>query len=285
VKAAATIGPGTISTGTLPSTGSGVERDRATTKTYAAGASLLPDPRRPLRRLTKARPISRAFTHVMVIGLVAFSSAFAIGAAGSSTTLDLVASARGAAAVEQSLDRTARFELIPGSTGPDPDLSRAVPRFEPTAAPTPLPTPVAPPPTPAPRAAAKAPAARPQVVVGTGVLAWPVAGGSISQYFSSWHPAIDIAAPYGTAVVAADGGVVTWAGWRNNGGGLVVQIDHGNGIVTTYNHLGSMWVGPGQTVAKGEGIAAVGCTGLCTGPHVHFETIVGGVIVNPLRYL
>jgi len=121
--------------------------------------------------------------------------------------------------------------------------------------------------------------------VGSGQLAWPVPGGTISQYFSSYHPAIDIAAPYGTTVVAADGGVVTWAGWRNNGGGLVVQIDHGNGIVTVYNHLGSIWVGPGQAVAKGEGIAGVGCTGLCTGPHVHFETIVGGVIVNPLRYL
>jgi murein DD-endopeptidase MepM/ murein hydrolase activator NlpD len=78
---------------------------------------------------------------------------------------------------------------------------------------------------------------------------------------------------------------VTWAGWRNNGGGLVIAIDHGNGISTVYNHLGSIWVAPGQVVSKGEGIAAVGCTGICTGPHVHFETIVGGVLVNPLRYL
>ena len=254
----------------------------------------MPDPRRPLRRLTKSRPISRVFAHVVVIGLVAFSSAFAIGAAGgiTSTAVDgllslaLVDHARGAAAAEQSLDRTARFELIPDPTRADPDLLRAVPRFEPSAAPTPLPTPVPlPAATPAPRAAAKAPVSRPQVVVGSGVLGWPVPGGSISQYYSSWHPAIDIAAPYGTTVVAADGGVVIWAGWRNNGGGLVVQIDHGNGIVTGYNHLGSIWVGPGQAVAKGEGVAAVGCTGLCTGPHVHFETIVGGSIVNPLRYL
>jgi len=232
----------------------------------------------------------------VVIGLVAFSSAFAIGAAGGSTSssspetgllsLDLVARARGAAVGEQSFDRTARFELLPDPTAPDPDLSRAVPRFEPPPAPTPLPTPVAPPaPTAAPRPAAKAPAATSQVVVGSGVLGWPVPGGSISQYFSSWHPAIDIAAPYGTTVVAADAGVVTSAGWRNNGGGLVLQIDHGNGIITVYNHLGSIWVGPGQAVAKGQGIAAVGCTGICTGPHVHFETIVGGVVVNPLRYL
>ena len=75
--------------------------------------------------------------------------------------------------------------------------------------------------------------------------------------------------------MASDGGVVTWAGWRNNGGGLVVAIDHGNGIHTVYNHLGTIFVGPGQAVGKGQAIAAVGCTGLCTGPHVHFEVIVG----------
>jgi murein DD-endopeptidase MepM/ murein hydrolase activator NlpD len=255
----------------------------------------LPDPRRPLRRLTQARSLSRAFTHVMVIGLVAFSSAFAIGAASGSSsttigssggllTLDFVSRARGAASGDQPSDRVSRFELVPDPVQPEPDITRSVPRYEPTPAPTPLPTPVAPPtPTPQPE---PAPAYTPQVVVvGSGQLAWPVPGGTISQYFSSYHQAIDIAAPYGTTVVASDAGVVTWAGWRNNGGGLVVQVDHGNGIVTVYNHLGSIWVGPGQAVAKGEGIAAVGCTGLCTGPHVHFEVIVGGVLVNPLRYL
>jgi murein DD-endopeptidase MepM/ murein hydrolase activator NlpD len=118
-----------------------------------------------------------------------------------------------------------------------------------------------------------------------GALQWPVPGGSISQYFHSGHLAIDIAAPYGTTVVAAEAGVVTSAGWRNNGGGYVVEIDHGNGMHSVYNHLGSIWVGVGQAVARGEGIAAVGCTGMCTGPHVHFEVIVNGVIVNPLRYL
>jgi murein DD-endopeptidase MepM/ murein hydrolase activator NlpD len=123
------------------------------------------------------------------------------------------------------------------------------------------------------------------VVRGTGVLAWPVPGGTITTYYSSAHLAIDIAAPYGSKVIAADDGVVTWTGWRNNGGGLVVAIDHGNGISTVYNHLGSIWVSLGQVVSKGEGIAAVGCTGMCTGPHVHFETVVGGVFANPLRYL
>jgi murein DD-endopeptidase MepM/ murein hydrolase activator NlpD len=56
-------------------------------------------------------------------------------------------------------------------------------------------------------------------------------------------------------------------------------------MTTVYNHLGSIWVSPGQAVARGQGIGGVGCTGICTGPHVHFEVIVGGYKVNPLRYL
>jgi murein DD-endopeptidase MepM/ murein hydrolase activator NlpD len=115
-------------------------------------------------------------------------------------------------------------------------------------------------------------------------LAWPVPGGSVSQYFHAGHLAIDIAAPYGNQVVAAQSGIVTWAGWRNNGGGFVVSIDHGNGMRTTYNHLGAVWVSAGQWVGAGQLIAPVGCTGICTGPHVHFEVVVNGVIDNPLRY-
>lgn len=116
-------------------------------------------------------------------------------------------------------------------------------------------------------------------------LVWPVPGGSITQYFNAGHLALDIAAPYGSQVVASQAGTVTWAGWRNNGGGIVVSIDHGNGMTTVYNHLGSAWVSPGQYVGAGQGIAGVGCTGMCTGPHVHYEVIVNGVFDNPLRYL
>ena len=145
--------------------------------------------------------------------------------------------------------------------------------------------------TPIPLVAANgapvAPAAvvQPEPVAGVGALLWPVSGGSISQYFHAGHLALDIAAPAGNAVVAAAGGTVIYAGWMNNGGGNVVSIDHGNGMQTVYNHLGSFAVGPGAYVAPGQIIAYVGCTGMCTGPHVHFEVIVGGVIVNPLRYL
>ncbi len=173
-----------------------------------------------------------------------------------------------------------RFELDPQPEAPaDPLLERRGPAEIPEAAP--LPTPVAPPAPPAPRKAY----VKPEQIVGTGQLAWPLAGGKITTYYSSYHKALDIAAPAGSPVMASAAGVVTWAGWKNNGGGLVIAIDHGNGIVTLYNHLGSIWVAAGTTVAAGQGIAAVGCTGVCTGPHVHFEVIVGGVIVNPLRYL
>ena len=243
-----------------------------------------------VRRLTLARPASRAVTHFAVIGLVAFATAFGFAAtrpaasadldSASLLPFDLVARVRGADPAAFSA-RSTSFELHPDPNRPDPMLQRRVVLAPPSA----LPTPVAPPPrAPDPPAVgavgsvAVAPPApvNPPHVVGTGVLGWPVLNGDITTYFSSWHLAIDIAAPYGTTVMASDGGVVTWAGWRNNGGGLVVEIDHGNGIHTVYNHLGTVFVGPGQAVGKGQAIAAVGCTGLCTGPHVHFEVIVGG---------
>ncbi|HYN63924.1 MAG TPA: M23 family metallopeptidase [Candidatus Limnocylindrales bacterium] len=254
----------------------------------------MPDPQRPLRGLTHARSLSRAVTHVAVIGLVAFASAVGIaeargqapGSADSTTDLlpfDLVSRARGAPAASQA-GRSSSFELRADPNQPDPLARRDMQALS-TPLPTALPTPVAPPaPAPDLPMAVAAPVSAP-TVRGTGVLGWPVPGGSITTYFSSAHPAIDIAAPYGSTVIAADSGVVIWAGWRNNGGGLVVAVDHGNGISSVYNHLGSIWVAPGQVVSKGEGIAAVGCTGICTGPHVHLETIVGGVLVNPLRYL
>ena len=62
-------------------------------------------------------------------------------------------------------------------------------------------------------------------------------------------------------------------------------IDHGNGMQTVYNHLGSLWVSSGAYVTAGQGIAAVGCTGICTGPHVHFEVRVRGAAVDPMTGL
>ena len=119
---------------------------------------------------------------------------------------------------------------------------------------------------------------------------WPVAGGYISQYFHYGHYAIDIAADSGTKVMAAAAGTVTFAGWKNNGGGYQVWISHGSGLYTTYNHMSSITVGRGQSVGRGQQVGRVGMTGNATGPHLHFEVWRGpiwdgGVRVNPLLYL
>lgn len=158
--------------------------------------------------------------------------------------------------------------------------------------PTPLPTPVPVDPhaTPLPGPAQTATAGRSVqpttlTVPAQGALAFPVPGGSISQYYRAGHEGVDIAAPPGTSIVAADEGVVTWAGWRTNGGGLVVEIDHGNGLATAYNHLGSVAVGVGQAVGRGSLIGGMGCTGICYGPHVQFDVRVNGGLVDPLGLL
>ncbi len=122
-----------------------------------------------------------------------------------------------------------------------------------------------------------------------GAFAWPVPGGYISQYFHYGHPAIDIAAPYGSRIVAAAGGKVIFAGWRSNGGGYQVWIAHGSGLFTTYNHMSAIGVGTGQYVSRGQFVGRVGTSGWATGPHCHFEVWRGevwggGYRVNPLNY-
>jgi murein DD-endopeptidase MepM/ murein hydrolase activator NlpD len=122
-----------------------------------------------------------------------------------------------------------------------------------------------------------------------GRFAWPVPGGFISQYFHYGHPAVDIAADYGSPIHAAADGVVTYAGWRNNGGGYQVWISHGSGLYTTYNHMSSVAVSAGQSVGRGDFIGRIGATGDATGPHCHFEVWIGpiwdgGYRVNPLAY-
>ena len=173
------------------------------------------------------------------------------------------------------LDRSARAD-VPTSSGPLPQPVAVDPDATPLPAPGVGTTASS---TGGTTTTVRAPAPAPAALV------WPVPAGSISQYYHAGHLALDIAAPYGAQVSAAQAGVVTSAGWRNNGGGYVISIDHGNGMITVYNHLGSIWVSAGQLVAAGQGIGGVGCTGMCTGPHVHFEVIVNGVIDNPLRYL
>jgi murein DD-endopeptidase MepM/ murein hydrolase activator NlpD len=152
-------------------------------------------------------------------------------------------------------------------------------------------------PIPVPKTASSGPrsssssGSRPAPVVHRGgALAWPVPGGHINQYFHYGHYAIDIGAAYGTPVVAAAGGRVTFAGWRNNGGGYQVWISHGDNLYTTYNHMSSISVGSGASVGRGQQVGRIGSTGWATGPHLHFEVWIGpiwsgGVRVNPLNYL
>ncbi|HEX5466082.1 MAG TPA: M23 family metallopeptidase [Candidatus Limnocylindrales bacterium] len=119
---------------------------------------------------------------------------------------------------------------------------------------------------------------------------WPVPGGRISQYFHASHPALDIAAPMGTRVLAAAPGKVIYAGWGNNGGGYQVWISHGGNLYTTYNHMELVSVRVGQVVKAGQQVGRVGMTGWATGPHCHFEVWIGkvwhgGYRVNPLNYI
>jgi murein DD-endopeptidase MepM/ murein hydrolase activator NlpD len=71
--------------------------------------------------------------------------------------------------------------------------------------------------------------------------------------------------------MAADDGVVVYSGWNDWGYGYVVVLDHGNGWQTLYAHLSSINLGCGQSASQGQVIGAMGCTGNCTGPHLHFE--------------
>jgi murein DD-endopeptidase MepM/ murein hydrolase activator NlpD len=101
------------------------------------------------------------------------------------------------------------------------------------------------------------------------------------------HAGIDIAVLRTDAVRAALPGVVTATGYlpRYWGYGNVVKIRHERGVATMYAHLASMKVKAGEWVERGEVIARAGCTGSCTGPHLHFEVRVRGKLVDPLRYL
>jgi murein DD-endopeptidase MepM/ murein hydrolase activator NlpD len=121
--------------------------------------------------------------------------------------------------------------------------------------------------------------------IGGGNFVWPTSG-SINQRYWGGHGGIDIGAWTGAPVKAADGGYVAVAtgGW-NAGYGNHVIIDHGNGFVTLYAHLNSIYVKPGESVVAGQQIGSVGNTGNSTGPHLHFEIRYQGVPRNPLSYL
>lgn len=119
---------------------------------------------------------------------------------------------------------------------------------------------------------------------GTSNFAWPV-GACITQVFWARHPGMDLAAPIGTPVRAADSGYVEVVGWDNSGYGNMILLNHGNGFVTRYGHLSAFNVEPGQSVKRGDLIGRVGSTGHSTGPHLHFEVIFGGVPRNPAYFI
>ena len=98
------------------------------------------------------------------------------------------------------------------------------------------------------------------------------------------HAGIDMAAPIGTPVRAAGSGVVLSAGW-GGGYGNLVQIDHGNGLVTRYAHLSQINVAAGQPVSMGTSVGLMGSTGASTGSHLHFETRISGNPVNPACFM
>ena len=128
---------------------------------------------------------------------------------------------------------------------------------------------------------------------GTGSLTWPLPGyTTISSSFGSricpfhgleYHNGVDIPAPGGTAIHAADSGVVVAAQYHSSLGNYII-INHGNGIQTYYLHTSAMYVSVGTKVSKGDVIAAVGTTGSSTGNHLDFRVNVNGSYVNPLSY-
>ena len=126
-----------------------------------------------------------------------------------------------------------------------------------------------------------------------GYYTWPLAvKGTITSKYGyryifgsySWHSGLDIGSARGTNIRAADGGKVTYAGWRGSYGKLVI-ITHDDGSQTYYAHCSSIQVKKGDKVYQGQYIAKVGSTGNSTGPHLHFEIRINGKTVDPQNYI
>ncbi|MEM9451156.1 MAG: peptidoglycan DD-metalloendopeptidase family protein [Cyanobacteria bacterium P01_E01_bin.6] len=131
------------------------------------------------------------------------------------------------------------------------------------------------------------------IVRGTGRFVFPTNGRITSGFGNRVHPilgyrrfhsGIDFGASYGTTIRAADSGQVIFAGWYG-GYGRAVVINHGNGLTTLYAHASRLLVSEGTNVQQGQAIAAVGSSGLSTGPHLHFEVRRNGSPINPRDFL
>lgn len=130
-------------------------------------------------------------------------------------------------------------------------------------------------------------------MTGGGTLAYPVANPRITSGYgyrdaptagaTSRHDGIDFGGATGTPIYASESGTVVTAAYNSARGNYVV-INHGNGIQTWYQHCSAVYVSVGQKVSRGQSIAAIGATGIVTGPHLHFEVHVNGSPVNPMNY-
>ncbi|MBU6423336.1 MAG: M23 family metallopeptidase, partial [Chloroflexi bacterium] len=107
--------------------------------------------------------------------------------------------------------------------------------------------------------------------------------GYFTQFLTSTHSGIDVAAPFGSLITASDDGVVDWVGWRPVGGRAVCVL-HAGGLESCDYHVSLALVKVGQHVARGEPVAAIGMTGDTLGPHVHWEAKLDGAIVDPLEH-
>jgi murein DD-endopeptidase MepM/ murein hydrolase activator NlpD len=122
----------------------------------------------------------------------------------------------------------------------------------------------------------------------------PVAGGILGSPFgwridplngrSALHTGLDFPSPPGTPIVAAAGGIVVTQEYHPEYGNMV-EIDHGNDLITRYAHASKVLVKKGDLVKRGQKIAEVGTTGRSTGPHLHFEVLVQGVFQDPQKFL
>ncbi|KAF5053478.1 hypothetical protein SDC9_69124 [bioreactor metagenome] len=128
----------------------------------------------------------------------------------------------------------------------------------------------------------------PPARIGTGTFINPLPGATISSRFGSrsggFHRGLDLAKATGSSIKAADGGTVISAGWDGSYG-YSILVNHGGGFTTRYAHCSNLYVSAGDKVYQGEIIAAVGSTGVSTGPHLHFEIMKYGSVVNPASYI
>jgi LysM repeat protein len=127
----------------------------------------------------------------------------------------------------------------------------------------------------------------PATDIGGGRLLWPTSARRITQYFNRRHQGVDIAAPVGAPIYAADDGVVIFSGWNSGGYGRMIIVEHGNGLFTRYAHGSRNLVQSGDAVKRGDVIQLMGSTGRSTGSHLHFEVLSGGIYkrVNPFDYI